>query len=61
MSERAPSSTTPPHVTAFNQRLQDLLRTVQPTEMVDLMSHPDSLLRNVAADNQNQNQGGRRV
>jgi hypothetical protein len=55
-----PPSTTPSHVVQFNQRLQDLLRTVQPHEVADLMSHPDSMLRNLAADNQNQNQGGRR-
>jgi hypothetical protein len=49
----------PPHVTAFNARVAELIKTAQPNEIADLISHPGSLLRTAADDNQNQNQGGK--
>lgn len=53
-------SETPSHVEQFNNKVGELLKSVQPHEMTDILSHPSSLLRKAAADNQNQNQGGRR-
>jgi hypothetical protein len=52
-------STTPPAVTAFNQKVHDLLKTAKPEEASEILSHPASLLR--AADNVNQNQGRRQA
>jgi hypothetical protein len=58
----ATSTTTPvpPHVAAFNTKVAELIKGAQPSEIADLISHPGSLLKTAAADNQNQNQGAGR-
>ena len=51
----------PPHVAAFNAKVGDLVKQAQPNEIADIVSHPGSLLKTAAADNVNQNQGGRQL
>lgn len=50
-------TTTPAAVTTFNSKVADLVKQAQPNDLAEILKHPSSLLR--AADNQNQNQGGR--
>jgi hypothetical protein len=45
----------PAHVAAFNQKVADLVKATSSHELVDVLTHPGSLLRSAAADNQNQN------
>jgi hypothetical protein len=57
MDEERPK--VPPHVAAFNSKVSDLLKQVKPEELTDVLHNSSSLLRSAAADNQNQNQGGK--
>jgi hypothetical protein len=58
MAQTTTSPATPPHVSAFNQKVADLVKATSPHELADVLQHPASLLR-AASDNVNQNQGGR--
>jgi hypothetical protein len=59
MAQTSTPASLPPHVAAFNQKVADLVKATAPNELADVLSHPGSLLRAGADDNQNQNQGGR--
>ena len=50
-----PPTATPAHVAAFNQKVADLVKSTSASDLVDVLTHPGSLLRSAAADNQNQN------
>lgn len=55
------STAVPASVQAFNSKVADLIKAAQPSDLADILNHPSSLLRSAAADNQNQNQGGKRA
>jgi hypothetical protein len=51
---------TPAHVAAFNDKVAELIKGAPASQISDLISHPGSLLKTAAMDNQNQNQGRER-
>jgi len=53
------SKPVPASVQAFNSKVADLIKAAQPSDLAEIMSHPSSLLKSAAADNNNQNQGRR--
>lgn len=53
------SATVPASVQSFNARVADLLKTVEPDDLLQILSHPSSLLRTSDNNNGTQNQNRR--
>ena len=55
MAAAPPTLTPPAAVQNFNQRVGDLLKAVQPSEVVEILQHPASFLARGNNNNNNNN------